>query len=311
MSKIQWVCANGIGAFLGVLWFPATAPAAELAAAGTKGTLYVTVVVEGSGRVTSEGGGWEYLDWEVRNTAELRVEMTAQEGSMDAAKFAGLEGLGGDGGEEDQDWEEAWDNKIDACDGDEGCEMRVEMQKMQDPRFQASMGAAKAAMATMDFDDLGPTLQSWTHVNGTFTGTASIEWKTDTYGIVESTGGGPGESHCVVSGRTEVESKPTGYGDIAAPLTINSEDSSYELTLLEERPEVTVTEDCGFGSERSWHLSFLGGLAGGGTWSEVLKVKGLLSGSSDQPALSGTKVWSGEWQPGKETLVTVTWRFAP
>lgn len=301
MSKNWRVGVCGASAFAGMVWLATAVFAGDFAAVDTKGVLTLEVRVEGAGRVNSQGAGWDNYDWQVHNKASLRVELEAMESAVDAQAFAGMGNPGAD--DDGDDWEAAWDGKIDACNGDENCERMVNMQKMQDPHMQARMGKAMAMMKNINMNDLAPSVQQWTALSGTVTGTASVEEQVDTHGIIEPGGGPKTDSHCRTAGKATLKPRPTGYGDRQPLLTVNAKDSTYEL-ILPAQVAVTVADDCNGGRTKQVALFHV---------ADTLSATGKLSGSSDQPSLSGTKEWQGRWGggDGHPIRVIVDWSFSP
>lgn len=281
----------------------AGASAADLVEAGATGTLKIKVTVAGGGRVVAEGAGWEYYDWKVDNAGDLTFELTAMEPSFDASQFAGLGGAG-------QDWEEEWDAKLDACNGDEACEDRVNRERMKDPRARSGAAAAMEMMQKMQRGeiDMNPTQQMWTIPTGVVRGTASIRDQKDTYGIIDTGGGPPVDVHCTTTGQKTLDRKPSGYGDLAPILTIDSKASSYELHLpIDEY--IDVENSCYPGEKGSLGLLLSTGADSNG-WAEILVVKGKLNAGA-RTAFSGKQSWKGDRSGynAEPTTVTATWNF--
>ena len=311
--------AIAVSLAIGAASLTATAAAAEFASVGTKGTLTITVKVEGAGKVNSEGPGWDYYKWNTRNEAKLRYILTATEPMVDASQFANLSTAAngdnnsaeGDETDDDSSCEDAWDEKIDACNGDESCEMRVNLEKMKDPRFKKLQAKAMGVMAAMqegglDFD---PSVQIWNTPTGVVNGTVSIQGHRDTYGILSETGGGKTEEHCAISGQETLNTKPSGYGDTDAMLSVNFKKFTYELGLRADW-SVDVANSCEPGTKRSSKL--LGfPPADAASWNQVLVVKGMISGSGSQFSLNGQQTWQGNLTPaGNEPVkVTISWEF--
>lgn len=281
------------------------AVAAELAEAGATGTLKVKVTVAGSGRIASEGAGWEYYDWSVDNSGDLTFSLTAMEPSVDASQFAALSG--GD----DSDWEAAYDDKFDACNGDAACELGVTQKRMQDPRGQSNMAAAMSMMQKMQSGeiDMNPSKQTWTIQAGVVRGAVSVRDQKDTYGIIDTGGGPPVDSHCTTSGAATLHRKPSGYGDLAPILNIDSKNATYELHLAVDE-YIDVENSCGPGVRSSYGL--LGSPAkNAASWPETLVVTGKLVPGA-KAVFSGKKSWKGDRSGyGAEPVtVTATWSFA-
>lgn len=317
MSRNWRVGLRGIVAWAGMVCLATGGFATELAAVGAKGSLEMSVTVEGADRIVNQGAGWDHQDWKVEARAELRVAMVAQEPTVNLGALGDVAAL--DDGredweeEDDGDWEAAYDDAYDQCDGDEDCETQVDMQRLQDPRFQAAMGGAMAAMAGggLDLGDaLTPSVQPWAMVGGSVTGTASIAETVTTYGAIDTGGGPKRDETCRTTGEATLASQASGYGEVHPVLMVNGADSTYELRIPADA-EVAVTSDCdAAGRSTTWPVLGLGP-KGGGSWGEALTVRGELSGSADQPALSGTRTWEGEWQSGRPTRVTIHWKFRP
>ena len=126
-----------------------SATAANFAPAGTKGTLRIEVKVEGAGRQNSEspGAGWDYINWKVMHQATLTIPLVAMDPTVDASGLAAVAPSSDGDEEDDSDWESAYDDRLDACNGDETCEMQVTMERMQDPHMKGTRDTAAAVMA--------------------------------------------------------------------------------------------------------------------------------------------------------------------
>jgi len=318
MLQLRTTLAFAAAAALGVCLSPATAGAADLAPVGAKGTLTIKVKVEGAGKVTSEGkgAGWDYYTWSANNSATLRYDLTAMDPVVDTNQFAGLAAAANAGGddeaedEDDSDWEDAWDEKFDACNEDQACEFRVTQEKMKDPHFKKMQAKATGVMGAMmgGMPDMTPTVQPWGMPAGTVAGTVSINEQRDTYGLVSETGGPKEEQHCTISGQEAVKGAPSGYGDMDAMLRVNTKTSTYELTL-EADESAEVSNSCAEGDK--YPQSLLGPAPAGATsWHEVMAVKGN-TGSSG--AFNGQQTWQGNLATaGNEPVkVTVSWEFKP
>lgn len=280
------------------------AAAAELAEAGATGTLKVKVTVTGSGRVGSEGAGWDYYDWRVDNSGDLTFNLTAMEPNVDASQFAAMSGGG------DADWEQAYDDKFDACNGDAACEMRVTQQRMQDPRGQSNMAAAMSMMQKMQTGeiDMTPSTQTWTIPVGVVRGAVSVRDRKDTYGIIDTGGGPPVDTHCTTSGAASLDRKPSGYGDLAPILTIDSKKSTYELHLVVDE-YIDAENSCEPGRKGSYGL-LRSPAKDAASWPESLVVTGKLDPGA-RAAFSGKKSWKGDRSGyGAEPItVTASWSF--
>jgi hypothetical protein len=216
--------------------------------------------------------------------------------------------------------EAAWDDKLDACNGNEACETRVEMQKMQDPRFQAMMGEAMGAMAAMGgFDEieeaLSPSIQRWYMTGGTVTGTATVDEANNTFGAWAEDGSGKFDVHCSTTGEGTIEQRPTGYGDIFPAVTVNAKTSTFEVVLPVMDAVADIATVCDNAPNETGtptrRMMVTSGPIEGGFWDWT--ARGELSGSSDQPAFTGTKTWVGTGlvMGNSPTRVTVKWKFRP
>ncbi len=290
--------------------------AAAFAPEGARGMLEMEITVEGQGRV-DECGFCDHYTWKALHRASLRVPVTAMAPAVDAAAIgAALGGAAGDAadgddeeGDEDEDWEAEWDDKLDACDGDEDCEVRVTMQKMQDPRFKSTMAAVAKGFSLVKSGqlDLGPALQHWAMLGGDVAGNVSIEQQRNSFGVADTGGGPKVDVECRIRGSETVKARPTGYGDMHPILTINAKQSTYELRLPAEQA-IAVTDDCSPDQPQTAEL--LGFPGPGRNWGEVLQVAGKLSGSADRPSFDGSGVWEGDLS-GHSVRVTIQWNFRP
>jgi hypothetical protein len=325
MTKKRIAMALVAMAALGGTWSSASADDDGFAPVDSKGTLTLKVKVEGAGRVNSRGpeAGWDYYKWSTINEGTLRYELTAMEPTVDASQFAGLNAAtaaaaanaGSDDADEDDDsdWEDAWDEKFDACNEDQACEFRVTQEKMKDPHFKKKRAAASSALAAIQSGDLdfGPAVQMWSATNGVVNGTIAVKEQRDTYGIVSETGGPKDEKHCTTTGKETLTPKPTGYGDMSMPLSVNVKKGTYEL-VLDANYGLSVTDTCSPGEKNSRTL--LGYPPKGVTgWNGATTVKGLTAGKGSQLGITGQKTWEGNLSTaGNEPIkVTISWEFRP
>jgi len=292
-----------------------SATAANLVPAGTKGTLRIEVKVEGAGRQNSEsaGAGWDYIIWKVMHEATLTVPLVAQDPTVGGSALAGVAPSSDGDEEDDSDWESVYDDRLDACNGDETCEMQVTMEKMQDPHMKGTRETAAAAMAQMQAGKLSfePNQQTWSVLGGDFSGPVKMKDSVETYGMVEPGGGPKTDSHCHLSGSATLKPQLTGYGDLHPVLTVNAKDSTYQLTLSPVNQAIDIFSDCD-PEHQGITTSLPGYLDEGSNW----EVTGQLSGSADQPTLNGTKVfqthlYSGAPGRNRPLTVQVNWKFHP
>ena len=320
MVRLRSTLALAAATALGACLLPVAAGAADMAPVGAKGTLTLKVMVEGAGRVNSEGkgAGWDYYKWSAKNAATLRYDLTAMEPLVDTNQFSGLSAAMGssdddDADDDDSDWEDAWDEKFDACNENQACEFRVTQEKMKDPHFKKMQSKAAGVMGAMGamkggMPDMTPTVQPWGMPIGAVAGTVSIKEQTDTYGLVTETGGPKDEQHCTISGQETLKRTPSSHGDMDAMLRVNTKTSTYELTL-EADENALVSNSCAEGDK--FPQSLLGPVpAGAASWHEVMAVKGN-TGSSG--SFSGQQTWQGNLsKAGTEPVkVTVSWEFHP
>lgn len=151
---------------------PLVCIAADLAPAGTVGTLTVKVTVEGAGKEKpGPGEAGTGTQWSVKNSGEFTARLRARDASADDSaenqqKQEALSGIVSQTlTEKDEEVMNKWQDKEDACNGNEACENKVMMQKMSDPEFQRiqrkMQGAAPAAFAAGAQINMAPTMQLW------------------------------------------------------------------------------------------------------------------------------------------------------
>ncbi|MGE0552218.1 MAG: hypothetical protein AB7R55_02185 [Gemmatimonadales bacterium] len=202
----------------------------------SKGILKVTIEVTGSGRDGYRSGVHDSLHWTIRHRLSYETALLAFEpmidtssasfAAMDATEAAAREVLDDDA----ESLQAKWDEKVDACDGAEACEMRVMAAMMADPDYRRLVLKVQdkggGVMAKARGIDLGFRYQRWAWRTGpdleppTVKGMATVERREQVYGMVSTDGTGAhhGARGWSASGPIDPLNAPTKAGHLMVDL---------------------------------------------------------------------------------------------
>jgi len=330
---------------------PLACIAADLAPAGTVGTLTVKFTVEGAGKEKPRPGDFSKgTQWSVKNAGEITARLRARDASADdsAENQQKQEALGGIVSqtltEKDEEVMNQWQDKEDACNGNEACENKVMMQKMSDPEFQRiqrkMQGAAPAMFAAGAQINMAPTMQWWLLHNEGSAARLQVNVTETNYGVdVE------GESEtkpgtyinykddltCRLSGSPRIDAAAGSLS--GAQLRVDGKRMTYEIripgdgifvelqsvcTLKKGRPSRSLTGHSWTDRSGLIRIPLMGRPKGESAHSsraefkELLTFKGKLTSASN-PRLSGKRSFAADLRGYRiaagPVKVTVEWQF--
>ena len=301
----------------------------SFAPVGTKATLHVTIQVTGTGREGFRSGAYDSLRWNVRHTVQFETTLEALDPIADTssgnrAALAATDSAAKDVlGDDAETVQEKWDEKMDACDGNETCEMRVTAAMMGDPAYrklilkvQARGGEVLGQAAAIN---VTPRYQIWAYRIGpdvpppTVKGTASLERRNKMFGMV-STDGSPksdGTSGWSRTGPLPPDAMP-GHG---GQLVVDGQTGGYRIVVPAEL--VLPADECSgdgdvctpTGDELTVPL-IDGKPAHGDYFESDLAATGKVV-SRVSPKASGTLSFSPVLDGDGSIKVTVEWSFQP
>lgn len=328
---------------------PLVCIAADLAPAGTVGTLTVKVTVEGAGKEKpGPGEAGTGTQWSVKNSGEFTARLRARDASADDSaenqqKQEALSGIVSQTlTEKDEEVMNKWQDKEDACNGNEACENKVMMQKMSDPEFQRiqrkMQGAAPAAFAAGAQINMAPTMQWWVLHNEGSAARLQVNLTEVTYGVEVETESKtkPGtyinykdDMTCRWSDSARVKANEGRFND--AHLRIDGKRMTYELRIPGDGIFIQLESVCSL--KKGPVRSSQGGSVEGGRpirvplmgkpkgdsavsssaeFKELLTFKGKVASASN-PRLSGKRSFaadmSGYGTSAGPVKVTVEWQF--
>lgn len=328
---------------------PIVCVAAELAPAGTEGTLTVKISVEGAGKEKPRPGDFSQgTQWSVKNSGEFTARLRARDASADDSaenrqKQEAMSGIVSQTlTEKDEEVMIKWQDKEDACNGNEACENKVMMQKMSDPEFQRiqrkMQGAAPAMLAAGAQINMAPTMQWWVPRNEGSAARLQVNLTQITYGIDVETESKtkPGtyvnykdDLTCRWSDSSQVKANEGRFND--AHLRIDGKRMTYELRIPGDRIFVELVSVCSLkkGPIRSSQGNSVQGgrpirvpligkpkgdsaVSSSAEFKEPLSFKGKVASASN-PRLSGKRSFdadmSGYGTAAGPVKVTVEWQF--
>jgi len=333
--------ASAILAFTTVL-LPATVFALEFAQDGTPGTLTFKVKVEGTAHHKAGTGtgytgyvGYRSITWKIKNSGEMSIAVNAVEPTADTTS----ENMGKIGKvddayrkavtESDQAVIDKWEEKVDACGGNEACENRVRTQMFADSKYQNALqklqGAAPELMAAGREVNTGPRMQIWTNTMSTSisgSGKVQLDVEEQVFGLVDTEGGPPIDLTCRWAGTENIKLE-SGKLAMGVFMTIDAKTSTYELHVPADQLLARLTDSCRDNrhgahspSKNKRELRVIGKSPGKGAknFEQLLTFKGPV-GSTRSPRFSGkrnlTTEWLGNEQPPQVPLkVTLEWQFS-
>lgn len=232
----------------GIGWGHAQQGPLTFAPTSAKGILRATITVTGSGGEGYRSGGYDSLRWTARHTLSYETTLYAFEPMADtssgnAAAMASAESAVREVFDEDAEAVQAkWDEKMDACDGNEACEMRVTGAMMADPAYRQlvlklqSKGAG--IMAKASAVNFNARYQLWGYRAGSdlplpsYQGTASLERHQRRWGLVSTDGSGKSndEARWARDGALPAGISPNRDGHLA----VDAETGTYRLEIPAE-----------------------------------------------------------------------------
>jgi len=307
--------------------FPIACFAAEMAPPGAEGTLTLKISAEGAGKHNARpGAGWTREEWQMKNSGQFTVRMRANAATADSARVeeqasAASGAVGGVVSEKDQEVLDKWQEKEDACNGNEACENKVMAQKMADPQFQRIVqkmqGGAPAILGAAKAVDMTPTVQIWSTQSNPKAagGSMRIDLQRSVYGIVDSAGGGSIDESCRYRGAVTI--KPgSAESQVSVTLRIDARASKYEMRLPADvflgRVQGSCTNNKGGKDEPMKEVRLIGELPPKDMqdFKEALTVRGPVA-SARNPKLEGTHtITTRQGYGGAPVKVVIQWQFS-
>lgn len=315
---------------------PGPASAADFAPAGTVGVLTVKLEAAGAGQeIAPPGAGLDRREWKLKNSGQFTIRLKALEPVVDDSmenqeKMAGTrEAYDKTFTEKDQQIQEKWEEKIDACDGEEACENMVRAQMMSDPEYQRiilkAQGAGPEMFEAAKAVDLTPSIQFWaTDPNdpSPASGSLELDLTENVYGGIDTEGGGKVDVFCRWNGKVNI-AKGSPEGKVGASLRVDAKNSTFEIRIPAEQFGAEVPESCSDSKTGSHgpskdmrRVPLIGTSPPPGTdeIAQVLTFKGKL-GSAQSPHMSGKETVTTDLGnpnvPGasRPTKVVIEWQF--
>jgi hypothetical protein len=318
---------------------PLVGIAADLAPGGTSGILTMKIRAESSARhVFPPGSGLQAIEWQVKNSGQFSIRVKAVDPMVNPSaanqQAAAAVSQVGDRAvtEQDEEYLNKWQDKEDACNGNEACESKVIAQKMADPRFQSIMqkmqSAAPAAMSAARAVDTTPSYQIWTsdlpNDPAPGSGEMQVDMTEKRLGVADDAGG-RFDVTCRWTGKMAIGPNTADF-KLAGTVLIDGKASRYELRLPADGLGIRLTPTCtsvksgtrGPGktatSTTTDFISLIGAHPPRGVkgMDPVLTVKGPV-GSPRRPQIGGkhttTTDLAGEQWPAP-MKVTIEWQFS-
>jgi len=266
----------------------------------------------------------EAMRWKVHNSAQFRVRMFAN-------GLGGGKTLSSNEKYNNQAIVDQWDKKADACKGNEDCEMRIEMQKMQDPQYQAAMqslvNSEMVDMASSISTEQNPIMpiRLWAASQtdpSPASGELDLDYVETVYGDVDTANGGKLDVTCHFKAKNQIQ-PGSPQSKVGASVKINNSTLAYEVyipvneigELLKGRCTDNKTGDSG-ATEEQKVVELIGAAPPKNMtdFTQLLTMKGKAN-SANKPKLHGRKVFTTEWLKlnGGDPVpvkVTLDWQFS-
>lgn len=336
MGAFYTKCARFILAVSAVVFVGLAADfgfAADFAPDGTVGTLNVKVVAEGGARQKARpGAGLDAREWKLNNVGQFTVRLRAFDAGGDDSRgnqeqTAAMRGAVDQAmTDKDQEILDKWEEKSDACNGDEACENQVMGQMIADPQYQRIMNKMQGAVG-IDAARLveGPGVQIWssdpTDPSPTG-GSLKFEMVEKEYGVIDTGGGGTVDVTCRWSGNVKI-APGSPESKVIASLRVNAKTNSYEIRIPADDFSARFAESCADSkngaqgkSKNTREVRLIGAAPPRGVkdFDELLIFKGPL-GSARSPQLSGKHTITTELLQGNSgdpvpVKVSIEWQFS-
>jgi len=310
--------------------------AADFAPSGTLGTLTLKISAEGGARQKAPPrAGLVAREWKVKNTAQIAIRLRAMDPTGDAsAENQGKAGAARDAfsqlvTEKDQEVLDKWEQKSDACNGNEACENRVMAQMVADPQYRRIMqkmqGAAPAIAAAGRAVESGQAMQVWTSDPADpspASGSLQIDFHENAYGVVDTGGGGTVDVKCRWNGSSKIAAG-SPESKVGASLLVDAKRSRYEIRLPVDDFTARATERCADSkrgdqgpSKNTRQIRLIGEAPPKGVkdFAQILTLKGPV-GSARSPQIGGkhavtTELLRNNFGEPVPVKVTIEWRFS-
>jgi len=306
--------------------------AADFAPGGTAGTLTVKVVAEGGAKQRARpGAGLDAREWKLKNEGQFTVRLRAFAAGGDDSRGNQQQAAAMRGAvdqamtDKDQEILDKWEEKSDACNGNEACENQVMGQMMADPQYQRIMSKLQGAVVIDAARSAeGPGIQIWSSDpmdQSPASGNLNLDMVEKAYGVIDTGGGGKVDVTCRWSGRLKI-APGSPESKVGATLRVNAKTNSYEIRIPAEAFSARLTESCAdskggqHGKSKNTRVVGLIGAApprGGKDFGQLLTFKGPL-GSVRSPQIGGKHTITTELLQGNSgdpvpVKVSIEWQF--
>lgn len=304
--------------------------AADFAPDGTVGTLNVKVVAEGGARQKARpGAGLDAREWKLNNVGRFTVRLRAFGAAGDDSRGNQEQAAAMRGAvdqamtDKDQKILDKWEEKSDACNGDEACENRVMQQMITDPQYRRIMNKMQGAVVIDAARGAeGPGVQIWSPDPtdpSPAIGSLDLDMAEKAYGVIDTGGGGKVDVTCRWSGSVKIASG----NRVDATLRVNAKTNSYEIRIPADAFGATLTESCSDSkggahgkSKNKREVRLIGAAPPRGVknFDQLLTLKGPLS-SARSPRIGGkhtitTELLQGNSGDPMPVNVSIEWQFA-
>ena len=313
-----------------------TAPAADFASQGAQGTLIVKVKATGGAKhKAGSGAGLEAREWKIDNTAQFSIRLHAigvvgdtspeNQAKGEAARDAFQQTVT----DKEQSAMEFMEKKMETCQGNEACEMRVLEQMAGSPGFQNMMqrmqGGASAMIGAARDVDLAPSQQVWMSDPmdpSPASGRLRLNLVESAFGVIDTGGGGKVDVTCRWQGMHQI-APGTPESKVGASVRIDTKASRYEVRIPAEAFSLRLTESCSDSkagahgpSKNKKDISLIGRSPSRGVknFAELLTFKGTV-GATGSPQLSGKETVRTDWISANNpqaipVTVLIEWQFS-
>jgi hypothetical protein len=316
--------------------FPLVAWAADFAPAGSAGTLTVKVEAAGGGKhMASPGAGLDAREWKLINSGHFTIRLKAMDPMADVSPVNQAKMTAARGAydkavtEKDQEIIDKWEEKVNACNGNEGCENQVQAQMMADPRYQRIImkmqGAAPEMLGAAQAVNVAPRYQAWQSDPmdpSPASGNLQLNLQENGYGVIDSAGGGKVDVSCRWSGSLKI-APGSPESKVGAMVRVDAKTSTFEIRIPAEAFGARLTERCSDNktgshgpSKNTREVRLIGNSPAPGVkdFAQALTFKGRL-GSVRSPEMRGkqtitTDLFDANNPAASVPLsVTIEWRF--
>jgi hypothetical protein len=217
----------------------------------------VKLEAAGAGQETARAGaGWDRREWKLKNSAQFTIRLKALDPVADDSrenreKMAGARDVYDKTfTEKDEQIQEKWEAKIDACNGEEACESMVQAQMLSDPEYRRiilkAQGAGAEMLGAAKAVDLAPSIQLWATDPldpSPAGGSLELDLTENAYGVIDTSGGGKVDVFCSWSGKVSI-AKGSPESKVGTTLRVDARNSTFEIRIPAEQFGADLPESC-------------------------------------------------------------------